>query len=349
MFATMPRKKVFKKGSFPPRRSRAKSIAGKLYEQAMENTYTSDKGRRPEYRPSAFPLCSVRVFMRLIKGVSLGYFEEERTAGGDYFTSVGTTTHETIQFQMGFSGKVWGDWKCEHIDCKKGKRSLDLYDANGRLVRPGMLTRKNTTNNVCPCCGRPMAYVEKEIRYKGLKGHIDCIILMDDGTFWVADYKTCTKNKIGKGTLPEKSHLKQLPSYCYVLKKKYRMKIAGFSLLYLSRDNPWEYYEHAERWTKKWEGRCAELVKGERRKFKAAVKSLGTGDVSYAIKHKPCRTMACYERTMASYTECPMLDVCFNENKLRKTLIAHMKEFPTDSGERKALAENIDPDGGKKR
>lgn len=342
MFNRMPKKKTFKKGGFPARKSQAKSVAGKLYERAMDNEYKSTEGRRPEYRPSSFPLCSILTYMKLIKGASLGYFEEERTAAGDYFTSVGTTAHENIQFHMGFSGKIFGDWKClNRKSCKKGKRALTLYDRDGNVVREGKLTRKNTVKHRCPECGRPMEYVEKEINYKGLKGHIDCIIRLPDGTYWVADYKTCTKTKLNSGKLPQKAHLKQLPAYCYVLKKKYKMKIAGFSLLYFSRDNPFEYYEHAEQWNSRWDNKCEKMIVQERIKFRAGVKSFVEADPRLAIKHKPCKTLAFYEKEIAYYTECPMLDVCFDELALRRALKKHKKKYPSKRSDRMVIAEAI--------
>lgn len=339
-FHRIPKKRV-QTGKFPPRKSVATSIAGRLYEQAMENKFKDDKGRRPEYRPSSFPLCSILTFMRLTKGASLGYFEQERSAAGDYFTSMGTTAHESIQFHMGFSGKVFGDWKCLNKTCVKGRKAMDLFDAKGEQVQKGKLTRKNTTNNCCPKCAQPMEYVEKEINYKGLKGHIDCIIEMDNGYYWVSDYKTCTKNKMDSGKLPDKKHLKQLPSYCWVLKKKYKLKIAGFSLIYLSRDNPFNYYEYSEKWTSKWEEKCAEMIKGERRKFKAGVSSFVSQNPKKAIENKPCKTLAYYEKEIAYYTECPMLDVCFNERKLKRALKEHTEQYSSDKNTRLKIAEAI--------
>jgi hypothetical protein len=337
----MPKKRRFTKGGFPVRKSKAKSVVGRLYDQAMENEYTTVQGRRPEYRPSSFPLCSILTYMKLVQGASLGHFESSRSASGDYFTSVGTIAHENIQFHMGFSGKIFGDWKCRNMACKKGLRGRNLFDAAGNLVRKGRLTRKNTTEHKCPKCSHPMEYVEKEISYKGLKGHIDCIVKMADGTYWVADYKTCTKNKLESGKLPAKAHLKQLPSYCWVLQKKYGMTIAGFSLLYFSRDNPFNYFEHAEEWTEKWNKKCENLIKQERIKFRAGVASFRSMNPAEAIKHKPCNTLAFYEKEMAYYTECPMLSVCFNPKKLKKALDEHVKEYPSSPKDRKILAEAI--------
>jgi hypothetical protein len=341
MFNKLPKKRVFDPTNPFRRRSTAKSIAGKLYEVAMENKYESRHGRRPEFRPSSFPLCSVLTFTRLQEGASRGYFKEKITASGDFFSGVGTYAHENIQHHIGYSGQIFGDWKCRNKECRHGKRAMDLFNEDAKLIRKGKLTRKNSTNNRCPCCAEGMEYIEKEIRYKGLKGHIDCIIKLPNGTYWVADYKTCTKNKMDSGKVPMKGHLKQLPSYCYVLKKKYHLNVVGFSLIYFSRDNPFNMFEYSEKWTEKWDEKCRILIKGERRKFKAGVKSFADQNPAAAIKHKPCTSLRFYEKEIAYYNPCPMLEVCFNETKLRKKLADHMTEFPSKESDRAKLIEAI--------
>ena len=342
MFNTrMPKKPRFVKGGFPPRKSKAKSIVGRLYDKAMENTYSTLEGRKPEYRPSAFPLCSVLLYRKMVKGASVGYFEEKRSAAGDYFTSIGTQAHENIQFHMGFSGKIFGDWKCRNMKCSKGLKGRTLFDKEGNVVHKGRLTSRNTTVHKCPKCDRAMEYVEKEIRYKGLKGHIDCIVKLDNGMFWVADYKTCTKNKLDSNKLPERAHLKQLPAYCWVLQKKYKMKIAGFSLLYFSRDNPFNYLEHAEDWTEEWNDKCGRMIAQERAKFKAGVDSFISMDHTEAVKNKPCTSLAFYKKEIAFYTECPLLDVCFDKKKLDASLTQHVIEFPSKAKDRKLIIEAI--------
>lgn len=325
------------RGSSP--KSKSVTFAGQLYEQAMNNTFKSPKGRRPEYRPSSFPSCSVLVYAKLIKGLSRGYFEEDRQASSDYFTSVGTVAHEVIQFHMGYTGHVFGDWKCKNYGgCSKGAAGLDIYNKHGELIRPGKLTLKNCKNNICPECGSGMEYIEKEIKFRGLKGHIDGIIELPDGGYWIIDYKTCTKHKLKSGKLPVKGHLKQLPTYCYVLKKKYGLDIKGFSLLYLSRDNPFDYLEHAVEWSGKWDKNIARLVMDERVKFKSALRSIDKRNMKYAIEKKPCSSRAYYERELDYYTPCPYLGVCFNETKLKRELKLLERQFPyTDEDKNKLI------------
>ena len=135
-----------------------------------------------------------------------------------------------------------------------------------------------------------------------------------------------------------------MPTYCYVLKKKYGLDIAGFSLLYFSRDNPFEFYEYSEEWTPKWDKKCKALILDERLKFKAGTKSFGKLDPAAAIKQKPCKTLAFYEKEIAYYTPCPMLDVCFSPRKLERALLKYTKEWPSKPKARQKIIEAINID-----
>lgn len=308
----------------------------------MENAVVHKKGRRPEFRPSSFPSCSILTYVKLVKGASLGYFEETSSASSDYFTSVGTKAHENIQYHMGYTGRVFGDWKCTNFSgCSNGNLGLDLYNADGVLVRPGKRTLKNTTENLCPECNLGMEYVEKEIIYLGLKGHIDGIIELPDGGYWVIDYKTTTKYKIQSGKLPNKAHMKQLPTYCYVLKKKYKLDIRGFSLLYICRDNPFDYLEVSREWTPEWNNSTKNLIIAEKHKFKSGVRSFETRNSEHAVLAKPCLNKKYYEDEMDFYTPCPMLGVCFNKTKLKRELDQINRQFPYTDEERDKLLKVI--------
>lgn len=340
MFSKLPKKtssSAYSQNSrfFKPVKS---SFFGEMYEETMNKVMTTSYGRGPRFRPSALPLCSILVYMQLVKGASQGYFEDQMSASGGYFTRVGTAAHTNIQYFIGMSGKIWGDWVCNTSGCKKHNDARDLYDEKGKIIRKGILTRKNTTNNICPACKHPMIYEEKEIKYKGLIGHIDAIIKLEDGTFWVADYKTCTKYKLQSGKLPNKGHLIQLPSYCHVLHQKYKMKIRGFSLLYFSRDNPFMFYEHSEKWTPTWHKRSGDCIKNERKKFVAGVRSFALKSRQSAISGKPCKCKEDYETLMDFYEPCPMLKVCFNRKKLEAALEEHEQQYPYDH---KAIAKLV--------
>jgi len=341
MFANLKPKAAFSNA----RKNVIASMFGRMYEDTMEQTITTQYGRGPEYRPSSFPTCSILTMLKLAKGASNGHFEGSMTASGGFFTSVGTAAHENIQYYIGQSGKVWGDWKCKNPTCQKRHDAQDLFNEKGECWRKGILTRKNTTNNKCPKCKHPMEYVEKCINYKGLKGHIDAIVKLSGGGWWVADYKTSTKYQItnARSKLPHRAHLKQIPTYCYVLQKKYKMKIAGFSILYLSRDNPFMFHEHAELWNDQWMKRTKAIIAGERRKFSAGVASFHSRDPKHAIKHKPCSCLAQYEKEIDFYDPCPMLDVCFKPG-LNQTLKLLLKALPYTDKARDKLVSRMPPE-----
>lgn len=294
---------------------------GRVYAEAMEKSITVSHGRGPEFRPSSFPICPVLAYMQMKEAAKAGYYASTMSTSGGFFTSVGTAAHENIQYFMGETGRIFGDWKCKNPKCKRHKLSKNVYDEDGNVIREGKLTRTNTVNNKCPSCKEPMEYIEKEINYNGLKGHIDCIYKMPSGAYWIADYKTTTKNNLKSSKLPKREHLMQLPTYCYVLEKKYGMEIEGFSLLYFSRDNPFEFKEHAEQWTSRWRKKVKELIADQKKIYTSAVQAFALGKPELAIKLKPCSCPDDYEKKMPAYEPCPMEDVCFQ----RKNLLAIMK------------------------
>lgn len=328
MFGTL-KPKAGGSGGFGRSKSVKASMFGHLYEKAMELTIKTQYGRGPEFRPSSFPVCSIKALMRLSEGLSLGYFPSEMEASGGYFTSVGTAAHENIQYYIGEMGNIWGNWKCKNPNCIKCKRGRDLIDADGVVYRKGKLTRKETVNNRCPKCDHPMEYIEIEINVDGVKGHIDCIVKLKSGGWWVADYKTSTKYQISNATklLPHREHLLQIPTYCYCLEKQYGMDIHGFSILYLSRDNPFLFYEYADMWTDTWRAKMKKAINAQRKRFKAAVISLIERSPDVAIAFKPCANLSEYEKTMEGYTPCPYLEICFKPG-LAKELKRRLREFP---------------------
>jgi hypothetical protein len=323
MFTTLPRKSRF------GIRSSATSVVGRLYENALQHNHTQ-KGRWPEYRPSAFPICGILVFQQLLQGCSTGQFTSESDGASSLFCNMGTAAHQALQFHMGFSRQLFGDWQCLHPICDEHKLALE-----------GKLTLRNTTNNFCPKCMNPMHYVEKEIRLNGLRGHIDGLIRLADGMFWVLDFKTTTRNILGSLKTPKKNHLLQLVSYCYVLAEKYKLKIAGFSVLYLTRDNPFNYKEYSHDWSSKWHTFGKTTVETERQKYLDGLQGFVHLDTAEIIANKQCASRAFYDKEIAYYNECPLADVCFKRVALPDRLSDVMKMYPTNKRSRIRLAKQI--------
>ena len=316
-----------------------------LYEQAINRDIDSTAGRPPELRPSAFPLCPILVWMKLTQGAKRGYWGESGSFQSKYFSTVGTDFHSMIQYFIGMSGKIYGNWMCINNECKKGRAAVTLYNERGEVIRSGKITAYNTTDNECPCCGEAMQYEEIEVRYKGIKGHIDCIIDLGDGKYWVGDYKTSSNWGLDNKILPMNSHLKQIPAYVYILRKKYKLNVVGFSLLYVTRDNPWRFKETPFEWNHEWTEYASDMLRGEKRKYKAALHTFVDGDLDRIIEHKPCKSEAFYHKEISYYNECPLLGICFEKRKLRAALEKHKARHTYSKADMRKIILRVDPDG----
>lgn len=314
------------RSSFIDRLEHIETEFGRAYKTAMDSVIKVEYGRAPEYRPSSFPICPVLTYMKFVSA-QVGHYTQEMGAGGGFFTSVGTAAHENIQYYMGPNGRMWGNWKCKNPRCIRGKLARDIIDEDGKVIRKGKLTRKHTTKHKCPSCDHPMEYVEIEINYKGLKGHIDAIYKMGKNKFWVGDYKTTTKNILKKHSkLPKREHLMQVPTYCYALEELYGMEILGFSLLYFSRDNPYEFVEKSDTWNNRWRAKIKQLIIDQKRNYRVAVRGFVKNKPELAIKYKPCQIPSDYEKVMPAYEPCPMENYCFCPETLKFVMTHKLTE-----------------------
>lgn len=305
------------------------TVFSDLYKKAINEAWPTQAGRPPKLRPSSFPMCPILTWTRMVKGAHLGYWPEDQDFSGQYFTQVGTLVHEIIQLYIGETGKIWGNWKCKNDRCKYGKRKS--------------LTRKHTVNNRCPGCGRPMQYEEIEVKYAGIVGHIDAIIYLGQGQYWIGDYKTTTKYKLTSGKLPEKSHLKQIPAYVYMAVKGLGLNVIGFSLLYLTRDNPHLFLEESFEWDSTWEKKAKLMLKGEKKRYKAALQDFKERKIHRIIQNKPCTSKKFYNEYLDYYTPCPYLGVCFKPEELWTTLQAVKQEHPYSRKTAHLIATDLDP------
>tara|TARA_B100000214_G_scaffold375607_1_gene363329 strand:- start:4606 stop:5721 length:1116 start_codon:yes stop_codon:yes gene_type:complete len=284
---------------------------------ALDSEYFTMGDRVPKLRPSSFPKCPVLDWMALYRYKKLGKIEERHSFSQDYFTGVGTVVHEIIQHHIGNTKQVYGNWKCINLKCKKGQEACTLRDATGKVVQEGKMTSFHTTDNLCPSCKRPMFYEELEISAMGSTGHVDCVLVIRDGKWWVVDYKTTLKRKVDSGELPESKHLYQLRAYAYILKFEYDLPIQGFSLVYLPRDNPFKFFEYSHSFDNKEEfAEAKKVLTTEKFKWDGAERANKTGKYEYAVERKPCKCTEDYYEVMDFYDPCPLLDICFKRKKL---------------------------------
>lgn len=204
-----------------------------------------DKGRILNLRCSALPFCPLDLFIDI---ATIGT-AQSLDFSGMYFTRVGTTVHTVMQTMMVRQGdRVFGDWKCPK--CKK--------------VEHMSLFRK------CDKCRIPMEYEELEIDYKGIKGHVDTLMVPKSDValakkisampeakryeeskklrFIIVDYKTCSiSNSAKKKVNPGSAYKSQIRAYAWLLTKQYGLQIVSTILMFLPRDNPNKpvYWEQA--------------------------------------------------------------------------------------------------------
>jgi hypothetical protein len=264
------------------------NVVSLTYKEFMTKSHIINASRLPELRPSQFPICPILNYVRYETGHDLA------SSLKDYFCGVGTATHSVVQYWMGYSGRLLGDWRC--LSCG--------------------FERKNTRRNICKKCRVGMEYVEFEVAYKGVTGHVDTVFLLDpeeSDDVWVVDYKTSSKERVRNGHkyFPYVSNMRQLCGYAYILKVAYKMKVKGFSLLYIARDNPLATYEVPVKFTPEIEAKGKSIVTAEVKRFRAGERAFADKDLRIAYEHKPCRDLEHYDALMGEYKKCPFTDVCF--------------------------------------
>lgn len=276
---------------------------------AMEEGYKYDK--EPILRPSGFPICPINTMVRIRQYNEYNYIPDICSIHSDYFTSVGTTTHEVVQNWMAKTGKMLADWQCLNPDCSNHSKDPE----NLKLVRQ--------VGNICKKCEHPMLYHEIEVEYDIITGHVDAILRLRKGAYWAADYKTSSMKKLEKLKEPSLNYFYQISSYAWILKYEYEVPIEGFSIFYIVRDNPSVFKEFPFDFDKKMEKKAKSIIDQEIVKYKAAKRAVKTDDIKHAIKEKPCKNKDDYARLMGEYCKCEFVDHCFGnklETEVRKKL-----------------------------
>src|ERR1035437_9138263 len=88
-----------------------------VIKEVVEMRVKSVSRTEPYIRPSMAPACSLPMFVNIAKGLEAGdgetgEWENEESFMSEYYTSVGTTTHEVLQKWFGLTAKLLGNWSC---------------------------------------------------------------------------------------------------------------------------------------------------------------------------------------------------------------------------------------------
>jgi len=268
------------------------------YLENFEKIVPDQLEREDKLRVSGFPYCGLQhLYKRLIK------HKNPQTYLSKYYTDVGTATHTVLQANLGHTRRMYGMWKCHTPKCKG--------------------INKISKSNVCPRCKKVMEYVELEVKaFNHLSGHLDGLYKDRQGKYWVIDYKTCSSAIINDGRkLPYKKNVAQISGYCALLELELDIKIEGWILVYVSRDNPRIVLPISRVTTKKFKSNTLNTIRTYDKHYGIVMNAKRFEDVEVLIKEKPCKTEKFYKEVYCdAFSKCPLAEVCFSPKKLEAKL-----------------------------
>ncbi len=274
------------------------------YRRAVQRELVDPVQREDTLRVSGFPYCGLRhLYKRLI-----GY-SRPVDFGADYYTKVGTVTHESLQHWLGYTGTMYGMWVCRKRKC------------TGR--------REFSAKNKCPVCGSIMEYQEFEVRaLNHISGHIDGVFRAENGKYFIIDYKTSSVHSIQSNwkthQLPYAYNVAQIKAYCALLELIWDVEISGWILHYVARDKPTTCTLPTGDFISRKEKALLldEMKVWDRHYEHVMVHVERLQDVKLLIDEKPCRCAEDYRARYDSIEGCPLgkTGICFNRDELRTTL-----------------------------
>ena len=188
----------------------------------LSNATQNKPARRPQFRSSSLPACTVAwTYNWIVTELPT----EQESWKRDLFMKMGHGLHEVTQKWLGRIQKLYGNWKCP----KCGRKRLGMVPT-------------------CHDCNVEMEYLEWVPREREgwPTGHIDGLILPDDGRgYLVLEIKSISSNgiknvitkPISEWPVYYKKYWQQSRSYAYMLKEQEGFNIRGVALLFICRDN----------------------------------------------------------------------------------------------------------------
>ena len=242
-------------------------------------------------------------------------------AGMKYYVTVGSAVHDVVQTLLaGLDLEATGvaviaDWKCR--SCQRIKRMQ---------AKP----------EKCSCGHTTFKFLEPTVDDGEILGHIDTILEITlskktkdfpDGKIWIVlDYKTSSLKKTNAGSrakseaerklaqarMVSSSNRSQIRTYVTLLKKLGRPMAPFAALIYIPRDNPFEFKIHLLNVDFAKEGR---LLRGYKHDFKLAVKAKTYEDLVEIVDNRPCS-----EKCLKQFQWCKWRNMCAGEQNTKVIL-----------------------------
>lgn len=265
--------------------------------------------RQDKLRVSGFPFCGLK---KAYEKMIFKPTSEPSDAGREFYTTVGTAAHLVFQRWLGQAGKIWGNWKCYNKQC-------------GHTIE---FSRKRK----CPKCKSEMEYEEFEVKaFRHLSGHIDGVFEASDGTFWVIDYKTSSvkniyKHRKERDLFPYAKNKAQIMTYCALLEQKYKIKIKGWCLMYVARDDPFMVEVCSGVTDEKAKKSIIRKCKVYDEQYDVILNLRTADHIRYLIETKPCKSREFYNEHFKGFHGCPLEAVCFTRS-LEKFAVSTLKDY----------------------
>jgi len=283
--------------------------------------------KEPYIRPSSALGCSIPHFVKIANGYKdseEGEWESEDSFMFNYYTGVGTVTHEIFQHWFGHTGKLIGDWSCDCKGYKTVKKIIGRQEQE--FIVPKVMVRMSA-RKPCPKCGKVMKYEELEVSVKGFTGHVDGVLEFEHNNkkyYVVIDYKGTTAEKIKNYKpghpyiqFPDPKHVKQISIYAHALRVYYNLNIIGYAVLYTARDTPIPKYKICAKFMEPQDWKKAEdLFESQVKQIRVLYKTLDDLKVSRLLKHKLCKDHSFYkENVEGRFNQCEYCSICFSAPK----------------------------------
>lgn len=272
--------------------------------------------RDRELHPSSFPYCGLRdAYERLERRDN--DFMIPISFANDFFLNVGTVAHTALQRWVGRNRKIVGNWICGR--CKF------IHQVQ---IRPRKCSK---------CRAKDFDYEELGGQYRRyVFWHTDGLYKDKRSEYWVIDYKTSTKAQIEKhrekgNVFPYNTNKIQIETYAILLAKKLGIKIRGWILIYVSRDNPNYMFEHVGGEMDSDRREVVEKhLKTSDKIFPIVLEATTSSKFDELRKVKLCSSMRYYEKNVHSYfSECPLAkrECCFDKERLKAKIGKALRKY----------------------
>lgn len=293
-----------------------------LIDDALDHSEVTSHNKKTKMSASMFPMCSILLFTQLLHQENSGHFWRKTNILLEVFAGSGMAMHEKIQYALGFSGRQFGHYHCKDYRCKEGY--LDPKGFRPKIDNPRLHTF--TTDNICPHCGRGMAYVEIAIERDDIVMYLDSVLVSgegDDATAEVLDLKSCTSRAAYAATNPKEltkhNNIAQIRSYAVEFEKTFKVRVTHYGLAYVPRDNPKGFKVYRKEFDDREASIALKNYKNERRKWKIANRAAKEADPLYSIEGRLCSSSSDHDK-LHKYDPCPLSGVCFSQLQLHRVL-----------------------------